>query len=81
MLVPKLLTFVNPVLPHGFGFAVLNNKTEKVPYYQVLFHSDSKRNLRENFLQETRANENLNSLLFSSQKGFVDSTYWGCIRP
>ena len=65
------------MVPNGFGFAVISNDNLNASSYPVLFHSDSKRNLRENFFQETRGNENFASLLFSRQKGFVDATYWG----
>lgn len=43
----QLRSLHNPVLPPGFGFAVIDRSGS------VWFHSDSRRNLQENFLEET----------------------------
>lgn len=43
----QLRSLHNPVLPPGFGFAVIDESGS------VWFHSDSRRNLQENFLEET----------------------------
>lgn len=43
----QLRSLHNPVLPPGFGFAVIDQSGS------VRFHSDSRRNLQENFLEET----------------------------
>jgi hypothetical protein len=42
-----------PVLPPGFGFCIIDNQGN------VLLHSDSRRNLSENILAETRGNKRL----------------------
>ena len=60
------------VLPPGVGFAVLDNSK-----YQVLFHSKSIRNLRENFLVETDQDPLLHNLLNAGSTGHVEGTYWG----
>lgn len=68
----QLLSLVEPVLPQGFKFAVVRNNDGT-----VLFHSDKKRNVRENFIHETGENRNITSLLYAGQSGFVDAKYWG----
>ena len=60
------------IVPSGFGFAVINSSEEK-----VLFHSDSQRNLRENFIRETDQNARLLSLLYSRGSGHFDGRYLG----
>jgi hypothetical protein len=42
----RMLALVNPVLPVGYGFCVVDARG------QVLFHSDERRNLREDFFAE-----------------------------
>lgn len=46
-LTTQLRSLHNPVLPPGFGFAVIDKSGS------VWFHSDASRNLQENFLEET----------------------------
>lgn len=46
-LTTQLRSLHNPVLPPGFGFAIIGEKGK------VWFHSDARRNLQENFLEET----------------------------
>lgn len=41
-----LLSLIEPVLPTGYGFALINDDGE------VLFHTDSRRNLRENLFDK-----------------------------
>lgn len=43
----QLRSLHNPVVPPGFGFAIIDKSGS------VWFHSDSRRNLQENFLEET----------------------------
>ena len=64
---------IDPVLPPGFEFAVVNQEG------QVQFHSDSQRNLHENLLLETDGNVRLQSLLYAHSEGALDTYYWG--RP
>jgi hypothetical protein len=64
---------IDPVLPPGFEFAVVNREG------QVQFHSDSQRNLHENLLLETDGNARLQSLLHARSEGTLDTFYWG--RP
>jgi hypothetical protein len=62
---------MDPVVQPGFGFAVLNGQG------QVIFHSDSKRNLREDFFAETDHNEELRSHVLTNTPHFSDGQYWG----
>lgn len=62
---------MDPVVQPGFGFAVLNDQGK------VLFHSDSKRNLREDFFAETDQNEELRSHILAGTPHFSDGQYWG----
>ncbi|MCW5785050.1 MAG: hypothetical protein KIT39_17175, partial [Nitrospirales bacterium] len=64
-------SLMNPIVPSGFGFAVINSEG------MVLFHSDSQRNLHENFIQETDQNTQLQSLLHSRGSGQFNGRYWG----
>ena len=62
---------MDPVVQPGFGFAVLSDQGK------VLFHSDSKRNLREDFFAETDQNEELRSHVLAGTSHFSDGHYWG----
>jgi hypothetical protein len=46
-MVTRLYSITDPLLPPGFGFAIMDQDGN------VLFHSDVNRNLQENFLEET----------------------------
>lgn len=59
-----------PVLPPGFGFAVIE------PEGRVLFHSDSKRAIQENFLKETDSRK-LEALLFANRRDWAKVRYLG----
>jgi len=71
LLVMKFESLVAPVLPPGFGFAVLNRAG------QVQFHSDSRRNLLEDFLEETQFNPELLALLQQGGSDFFRARYLG----
>ena len=70
VLTTRLQRLVDPVLPPGFNFAVVDRSG------RVLFHSDGRRSLQENFLSETSSRE-LRSLLFAQKSGFVKVRYAG----
>jgi len=66
------LSLIDPILPYGYGFALLDDKGV------VLFHSDKTRNLRENFLQETDWNRQLQAAMFGhSSQHALEITYMG----
>jgi hypothetical protein len=61
----------NAVLPPGYGFAILGQDGG------VLLHSDLRRSGRENFLEETGQNRELQSRLFSGRPGTLRVRYAG----
>jgi hypothetical protein len=68
----KLPSVMDPVVLPGFGFAVIDQQGE------VLFHSDSRRNLRENLFEETDQNSRLRSIVLARATTDVfDGKYWG----
>jgi hypothetical protein len=72
-LVTQPISVFNSVLPGGYQFAVLS------PEGDVVFHSDSTRNLRENFFAETDENPDLRSRVRMRSEGTVVADYIG--RP
>lgn len=62
-----LRTFQNPIMPRGQGFAVVENATGL-----VLYHSDNRRALVENFFQETE-NDVLLRALVETPAGMAES--------
>ena len=67
----RMPSVMDPVVQPGFGFAVLNRLGK------VIFHSDSKRNLREDFFAETDQNEELRSHVLAHTSHFSSGQYWG----
>src|SRR5262249_16362719 len=66
------LSLIDPILPDGYGFALLDDKGF------VLFHSDKSKNLHENFLQETDWNKQLQAAMFGhSNQHSLEITYMG----
>ena len=59
-------------IPKGTGFAVIEDEGGK-----VLFHSDDRRSLWENFFEETDDNPRLKTHIFSRTPGTFEGTYWG----
>ena len=72
-LVTQPISVYNAVLPGGYQFAVL------APDGTVVFHSDTTRNLRENFFAETSQNPDLRSRVHMRSEGPVVADYLG--RP
>jgi hypothetical protein len=71
VLVFRPMSVVGPILPPGYGFAVLDSDC------QVLFHSDSFRDMRENFCQESKDPSELRSWLFGGADTALNITYGG----
>ncbi|HEU0046313.1 MAG TPA: hypothetical protein VFQ43_01755, partial [Nitrososphaera sp.] len=67
----KAESLVNPVLPTGFGFAVV------APDGKVFFHSSAVRNMNEDFTKEARGNVSLQALLAQGSTGILDINYLG----
>jgi hypothetical protein len=70
LLIP-MPSMIDPVLPPGFHFAVIDGEGK------VLFHSDSERNLSEDFFAETDQDPNLRSAVFAKRSETMDLRYWG----
>ncbi len=71
MVATQLPSLVKTILPHGFGFAVVNDGG------QVLFHSDTARNLRENFYGESSDPAELEKSVLSRVPGPQSMRYGG----
>lgn len=76
----ELGAIFDPVLSHGYKFALVNAEGK------VLFHSDKRRNLQENFLQDI-SNKNaisssINSRVFNTfSTSYHGDNYEACIQP
>ena len=68
-----MISLIRPVLPPGFGFAVIEDKEPG----KVLFHSDERRNLIERFYLETNLNRPLRSVVAARREEVLDIEYWG----
>jgi len=64
-------SLIDPVLPPGFHFAVIDNTGK------VLFHSQSVRNLSEDFFAETDQDRHLRSTVFAKRAETMGLRYWG----
>lgn len=71
VLVSKFESLVDPVIPSGYGFAVVNSVG------RVQFHSNSSRNLIEDFAGECRPNTALLALLSNASEGWINTNYMG----
>lgn len=67
----QLHSLHNPVLSMGYHFAVVDASGK------VLFHSDGKRNLQENLLEELTQKDEFTSLLLSRSADVFNSSYHG----
>jgi hypothetical protein len=73
-LVIPMVSLVNPVLPPGVKFAVIDDDADG----KVLFHSEPERMLNEEFLIETDQDRSLRSAIFARHAETVRTTrYWG----
>jgi hypothetical protein len=71
-LIKLMHTFFNPVLPVGFGFAVIDDRTGN-----VLYHSNDQRSLLENFYIESDENDELIAAVHVRHEHFVFGKYNG----
>ncbi len=71
-LVKLMHTFFKPVLPIGFGFAVVENRSG-----DVLYHSNDQRSLLENFYVETDENRRLIAAINSHHEQLLGGKYNG----
>lgn len=70
-LVTRLTSIAHPVLPPGYGFAIVE------PGGRVLFHSEPRRDLTESFLEASDEDPVLRSLLEQRRSGHLSLHYWG----
>ena len=70
-LVTRPISVVDPILSGGFQFAVIK------PDGTVVFHSDSTRNLRENFFAETDEQNEVRSRVLMRAEGWLVANYLG----
>jgi hypothetical protein len=73
MLTVPLVSAIKPLIVSGFAFAIVDNGG------RVLFHSDSERNLKEQFFVETDSNRRLRAVTLARQSRALGLRYWG--RP
>lgn len=73
VLATKPITLVDPVLPPGYEFAVVDSQCA------VLFHSESFRNLKENFCQESKDPDDLQPWFHGGSDAPLNISYAG--RP
>lgn len=76
----ELGAIFDPVLSHGYKFALINAEG------QVLFHSDKRRNLQENFLNDignkSAIKSSINSRVFNTfSTSYHGDDYEACIEP
>ncbi|HWM89792.1 MAG TPA: cache domain-containing protein [Thermoanaerobaculia bacterium] len=74
MLVFPMTSLIHPVLPPDFEFVVIDNEGSPG---RVLFHSDSERNLAEDFFAETDQDRRLRSAVFAKRSETMPVRYWG----
>lgn len=67
----KLLSLMQPIIPSGFGFAVIEESGK------VLFHSDEKRHRGENFFEESDNNEELRAAVLGHSSQPLTVSYLG----
>lgn len=70
-LVTRPLSLTQPVVPPGFGYAVITDDGS------VLFHLDETRNLQEQFFAESDDNDLLRSVVFGRSSEWINAQYWG----
>jgi hypothetical protein len=64
-------SLIRPVLPPGFEFAVIDRTG------RVLFHSDRRRNVSENFFEEADDNRRLRAQVGAHSEEPLNLRYWG----
>ena len=65
----KLLSLDRPALPAGYGFAIINREG------RVLYHSDNRVSLRENFFEEMGDGAKARSVVFAGDTLDFDDSY------
>lgn len=68
-LTTKLTSLIDTIMPVGYGFCVMDDSG------RVWFHSNSERNLQENFIEEAEKDEELLSAVYAKQSRYIDLDY------
>jgi hypothetical protein len=63
--------FIDPVIPPGFGFAVIDENGT------VIFHSEKQRSLNESLFKESDDNRHLRASVYTRREAQVNGRYWG----
>ncbi|MEN8192866.1 MAG: hypothetical protein ABFS12_08620 [Bacteroidota bacterium] len=71
VLTSRLNSVVETISQSGYGFCVIDKKGD------VKLHSDSKRMLQENFLEETEYTTDINSALYGNTANHFSANYYG----
>ena len=67
----KSVSLVDPVIPPGFGYAVIDESGN------VLFHAEAVRNLWENLFEETDQDRELRAAVFGRSSDWLNARYEG----
>lgn len=67
----RFIHFIDPVVPPGFRFAVIDDQGV------VQFHSDKHRALHENLFKETEDDRQLRAAVFARRDAQINARYWG----
>ncbi|HXQ73082.1 MAG TPA: cache domain-containing protein, partial [Pyrinomonadaceae bacterium] len=67
----RLLSLMQPVIPEGFGYAVIDDNGK------VLFHSAPKLHLGENFFEECDNNQTMRAAVLGRWKQSLTASYFG----
>jgi hypothetical protein len=65
----QLTSLIDTILPVGYGFCIIDAAGD------VWFHSDSERNLQENFIDEVEKDKELLSAIYGNHSKFIDLDY------
>jgi hypothetical protein len=68
-LTTKLASLIDTIVPVGYGFCVIDDSGK------VWFHSNSERNLQENFIDEVEKDKELRSAVYAKQSRYIDLDY------
>lgn len=65
----QLTSLIDTIVPVGYGFCIIDTTGD------VWFHSNSERNLQENFIDEVEKDKKLLSALYGNQSKYIDLDY------
>jgi len=65
----QLMSLIDTIMPAGYYFCIIDDSGK------VWFHSNTERNLQENFIEEAENDEELSSAIYSRQAKLLDLDY------